>query len=69
MLTVGDEVEAQEILKSYLKGEGYEVIQAYNAPQAMELAREHHPFAITLDIIMPGRGGSRSVFASMTFWL
>jgi CheY-like chemotaxis protein len=23
----------------------------------MELAREHHPFAITLDIIMPGRDG------------
>jgi CheY-like chemotaxis protein len=57
VLTVDDEVESQEILKSYLTLEGYEVMQAYSAPQAMELAREHHPFAITLDIIMPGRDG------------
>ena len=57
VLTIDDEVESQEILKSYLKGEGYEVIQAYNALEAMELARRYHPFAITLDIVMPGKDG------------
>ncbi|MBW2570022.1 MAG: response regulator, partial [Deltaproteobacteria bacterium] len=57
VLTIDDEVEAQEILKVYLKTEGYEVIQAYNAMETMELARKYHPFAITLDIIMPGKDG------------
>jgi len=40
-----------------LKSEGYEVIQAYNAMEAMVLARKYHPFAITLDIVMPGKDG------------
>jgi DNA-binding response OmpR family regulator len=40
-----------------LRSEGYEVIQAYNALEAMELARKYRPFAITLDIIMPGKDG------------
>jgi len=57
VLTIDDELKAQEILKIYLKKENYEVIQAYNAVEAMELARKHRPFAITLDIIMPGRDG------------
>ena len=45
------------ILKVYLKTEGYEVIQAYNAIGSMELARKYRPFAITLDIMMPGKDG------------
>ena len=57
ILTIDDEVESQEMLKIYLKTEGYEVIQAYNAMEAMELARKYRPFAITLDIIMPGKDG------------
>jgi len=57
VLTIDDEIEAQEILKTYLKSEGYEVIQAYNAMEAMELAKKYRPFAITLDIMMPGKDG------------
>ena len=57
VLTIDDEYETQKILKIYLKREGYEVIQAYNAMEAMVLARKYHPFAITLDIVMPGKDG------------
>jgi len=57
ILTIDDEKQSQEILKIYLKEAGYEVIQAYNAKEALELARKYNPFAITLDIIMPGRDG------------
>ena len=57
VLTIDDEYEAQKILKAYLKNEGYEVIQAYSFLEAMELARKYRPFAITLDIIMPGKDG------------
>jgi DNA-binding response OmpR family regulator len=57
VLTIDDEYETQKILKIYLKSEGYEVIQAYNAMEAMVLARKYHPFAITLDIVMPGKDG------------
>jgi len=57
VLTIDDEVNSQEILNIYLKKENYEVIQAYNAMEAMEFARKYKPFAITLDIIMPGKDG------------
>lgn len=57
ILTIDDEVESQEILKLYLENEGYEVIQAYNAMEAMELAGKYRPLAITLDILMPGKDG------------
>ncbi len=57
VLTIDDEVEAQKILETYLKNEGYEVIQAYNAEDALEMAQKFHPFAITLDIMMPGKDG------------
>ena len=57
VLTIDDEYEAQKILETYLKNEGYEVIQAYNSLEAMELARKYQPFAITLDIVMPGKDG------------
>jgi len=57
ILTIDDEYETQEILKTYLESEGYGVIQAYNAIEAMVLIRKYHPFAITLDIVMPGKDG------------
>lgn len=57
VLTIDDESEAQKILKTYLKSEGYEVLQAYNGTEAMQLAKKYHPFAITLDIVMPGKDG------------
>ncbi len=57
ILTIEDEMKAQETLKIYLTREGYEVVQAYNAMEAMQLARKYRPFAITLDIIMPGKDG------------
>ena len=57
VLIIDDEYEAQKILKTYLKNEGYEVIQAYNFLEAMELARKYRPFAITLDMVMPGKDG------------
>ncbi|MCF8105317.1 MAG: response regulator [Desulfohalobiaceae bacterium] len=57
ILTIDDDKEAQEILKAYLQAEGYEVVQACNGLEAVQLARKFKPFAVTLDIVMPGRDG------------
>lgn len=57
VMVIDDELEAQEILKTYLNKSGYEVLQAFNALEALDLARKYQPFAITLDIIMPGKDG------------
>lgn len=57
VLIIDDEPQAQVILKTYLQEAGYQVIQAFNASEAKALAQKFHPFAITLDIIMPGKDG------------
>ncbi len=57
VLTVEDDPEAQEILRTYLENNGYQVIQAYTGTEAIKLAKEYKLYAITLDIIMPSRDG------------
>ncbi len=57
VITVEDDPKTQEMLRIYLEKNGYRVIQAYTGTEAINLAREHKPSAITLDIIMPSRDG------------
>jgi len=57
VMVVDDQHDAQELLKRYLRAEGYDVIVCSNGNEAVELARTHKPFAITLDIMMPKLNG------------
>jgi CheY-like chemotaxis protein len=45
------------LLTRTLENEGYRVISAANGVQALALAREHRPQAITLDVLMPQMDG------------
>jgi len=56
ILIADDEKEIRDILKLLLTGEGYQVIQAENGKQAMELAAEDVDLYI-LDVNMPEMGG------------
>jgi len=57
VLTIEDDPKAQEVLRIYLEDSGYQVLQAYKGTEAIKLAKEYKPYAITLDIIMPSRDG------------
>jgi signal transduction histidine kinase/CheY-like chemotaxis protein len=57
ILTIDDEEQSQKILDVYLSEAGYQIIQAYNYNEAIEFSTKYQPFAITLDIVMPGRDG------------
>jgi PAS domain S-box len=57
VLVVEDDLKSQEILSFTLKDAGYDVIFANNGKEALELAKELQPFAITLDIMMPEMDG------------
>lgn len=57
ILIVDDEPAAVTMISGYLAGEGYNTITATSGKEALKLARSHHPFAITLDIIMPETDG------------
>lgn len=57
VLCIDDETEALDLLSGYLRDEGYQVITATTGEQGLALAKQHHPFAITLDILMPHKDG------------
>ena len=57
VLVVEDDQMAAELLDQYLSQAGYGVAHAFGGEQAITLARELKPEAITLDILMPGKNG------------
>jgi CheY-like chemotaxis protein len=57
VLVVDDDASVRGLLAKTLEKEGYRVISACNGVEALALAREHRPQAITLDVLMPQMDG------------
>jgi two-component system, OmpR family, KDP operon response regulator KdpE len=57
ILVVDDEEQIRRALKSILSARKYEVILAEDGEQAIDLAIDHNPDMIILDISMPGLDG------------
>ncbi|MDE3076913.1 MAG: response regulator, partial [Chloroflexota bacterium] len=57
VLVVEDDQEAARLITLHLARAGYEVHRASTADEAMEVARRLHPFAVTLDVLLPGQDG------------
>lgn len=53
ILIAEDNVEISDMMRSYLVKAGYEVYQAYDGQQALDLAQEVDPDLALLDIMMP----------------
>jgi two-component system, OmpR family, KDP operon response regulator KdpE len=54
ILVVDDELSIQRALRRNLSISGYEVLVADNGSQALEMARQHQPDLILLDLCLPG---------------
>lgn len=57
VLVAEDSPEIAKLMELTLRIEGYEILQAYDGIQALELARMHRPDLILLDVMMPGLNG------------
>lgn len=57
ILIADDEADILEIIGYNLSREGYKVLEAKDGNQALDLARQHHPDLIILDIMMPELDG------------
>lgn len=53
VLVVDDDPTVHEVLERMLSREGFNVISALSGDDGIELAREHKPNIITLDVMMP----------------
>jgi CheY-like chemotaxis protein len=57
ILAVDDDPQVLALYERYLGPQGYDVVGLTDPSRAMERARQIKPFAITLDIMMPGFDG------------
>lgn len=53
ILVVEDEKKINDLVKLYLEKEGYQVAQAFNGREALELFQERKPDLIVLDLLLP----------------
>jgi signal transduction histidine kinase/CheY-like chemotaxis protein len=57
VLVVDDDEAVHDVVGAMLGREGYRVLHARSGSEAMTLAHEQHPDAITLDVLMPQMDG------------
>lgn len=57
ILVVEDDMHIGELIRLYLKKEGYKVIHAYDGIKAMEAFKEEPPDLVILDIMLPKMDG------------
>lgn len=57
ILVVDDDSEFQELVEYNLRLAGFEVLQAMNGPDGLEIARKEKPEVILLDTTMPEMDG------------
>jgi signal transduction histidine kinase/CheY-like chemotaxis protein len=57
LLAIDDDPEVIALLRDSLAPAGYQVVGATSGDRGLELARMLRPFAITLDVMMPGKDG------------
>ncbi len=57
ILVVDDEIEICELIRDYLKREGFDVILAYDGERGLEYYRQHKPLLMILDVMLPKLDG------------
>ena len=57
VLVIDDDPQVQELMGRFLGKEGFRVVAATSGADGLRLAKQLHPVAITLDVMMPGTDG------------
>jgi len=57
VLVVDDEPKIVRVVKAYLEREGFQVLEAYDGRQALDLARAERPSLVVLDLMLPEISG------------
>ncbi len=58
ILIVDDERDMRIYLRTLLRKAGYAVLEASDGVQGVQLAVEHHPDLVVMDLVMPRRSGA-----------
>jgi CheY-like chemotaxis protein len=61
IVVADDDPDILSIVAMSLETQGYEVFKAANGREAVDLARDHHPDLIILDMMMPVMSGYEAI--------
>ena len=61
ILCVDDEQTQLKLLRLALSRAGYEVLEANNGQQGVDMAAEHQPALVIMDLMMPGMDGATAI--------
>lgn len=61
ILIIEDNEQNMKLARDLLQVKGYRTLEAYTAERGVELAREHHPHLILMDVQLPGMDGVDAV--------
>src|SRR5688500_8692951 len=57
LLIADDESGIRSLVRMTLEDDSYEIVEAADGDQALDMARQHQPDVILLDVMMPGLTG------------
>jgi DNA-binding response OmpR family regulator len=57
LLIVDDEEGIRSLVRMTLDGGAYQILEARDGSQALEIARKHHPDIVLLDVMLPDISG------------
>ncbi|HEX2049108.1 MAG TPA: response regulator [Actinomycetota bacterium] len=57
VLIADDDAAVRAVVRTTLGDEAYEIVEACDGDEALQLAREHVPDVVLLDVMMPRRSG------------
>jgi len=57
VLVIEDDADAYDLIASALSSAEFHCLRARHGDEALRLARESHPIAVTLDVVLPGSDG------------
>ncbi len=57
ILIVDDDAGIRLLLSKFLQRQGFEIITAEDGLEGVEMAKEHHPDLVLLDVVMPRMNG------------
>ena len=66
LLVIDDDPAVQDLLSRFLSRQGFNVVAAASGIEGLRLAKQLHPAAITLDVLMPGMDGWQVLSALKT---
>ncbi|MDR9417642.1 response regulator transcription factor [Gracilimonas sp.] len=61
ILVVDDEKDLLDLIEYNLKKEGFDVLKAENGKEGIQIAKEHNPDLVLMDIMMPKMDGMEAV--------